>query len=427
MHKIEIELEKRILILDGAMGTMVQKYQLEEDNYRNDFLNNHHIELKGNTDILNLTEPEIIRSIHLEYLKAGADIISTNTFGANAISQADYDTSKLVWDINKEGAILARNAIDDFMNLDSSQPRFVAGAIGPTTKLASMSSKMNDPGYRDITFDELVKAYTEQANALIEGGIDLFLLETITDTLNAKAAIFALMTIFEEIERGFPIMVSATITDQSGRVLSGQTLEAFMISISHAPILSIGLNCALGAEELRPYVQILNKESQFPISVHPNAGLPNEFGEYDQTVEEFSELILEFASNGWINIAGGCCGTTPQHIEVTANKLRNLTPRYNYIQSKSKKNQTTPAIKELINNWKNNPSNHPQPTFKLRELMDLVSKIEDYSTLKDTKSCFEKEQNKYHSEQAMLLNAHFFGRYQYLRVKNKLEIKAKLK
>jgi len=421
MHKIEIELEKRILILDGAMGTMVQKYQLEEDNYRNDILNNHQIELKGNTDILNLTEPEIIRSIHLEYLKAGADIISTNTFGANAISQADYDTSKLVWDINKEGAILARIAINEFMKLDASRPRFVAGAIGPTTKLASLSPKMNDPGFRDITFDELVKAYTEQANALIEGGIDLFLLETITDTLNVKAAIFALMTIFEVMEREFPIMVSATITDQSGRILSGQTLEAFMISISHAPILSIGLNCALGAEELRPYVQILNKESQFPISVHPNAGLPNEFGEYDQTVEEFSELILEFASNGWINIAGGCCGTTPQHIKVTANKLRNLTPRIDF--TKSKNIQTNPAIKELINNWKKNPSNHPQPTFKLRELMDLVSRIEDYGTLKDAKSCFEKEQNKYHSEQAMLLNAHIFGRYQYLRVENKLEIK----
>lgn len=420
MHRIEIEIGKRILILDGAMGTMVQKYQLQEENYRNDFLKSHQIELKGNTDLLNLTEPEIIRSIHLEYLKAGADIISTNTFGANTISQADYDTSMLVWDINKEGAILARNAIDEFMKSDSGRPRFVAGAIGPTTKLASMSPKMNDPGYRDVTFDELVKAYTEQATALIEGGIDLFLLETITDTLNAKAAIFALMTIFEEIETEFPIMVSATITDQSGRILSGQTLEAFMISISHAPILSIGLNCALGAEELRPYVQVLNKESQFPISVHPNAGLPNEFGEYDQTVEEFSDLILEFATNGWVNIAGGCCGTTPQHIAVIAKKLGNLTPRYDYIQSKNKNIQTNPAIKELISNWKNNPSNHSQPTFKLKELMDLVSKIEDWKTLKYVKYCFEKEQNKYHSEQALLLNAHIFGRFQYLRVESKL-------
>ena len=420
MHRIQIELGERILILDGAMGTMVQQFQLQEDDYRNDSLRRHPIELKGNTDILNLTAPDIIYAIHFDYLQAGADIVSTNTFGANAISQADYDTATWVWEMNKMGALLAKRAVAEIKKLDPGRPRFVAGAMGPTTKLASLSPKINAPAYRDITFDELVAAYTEQANALIAGGVDLFLLETITDTLNAKAAIFALMSIFEEIGKVYPVMVSATITDQSGRILSGQTLEAFLTSIAHAPILSVGLNCALGAEELRPYVQVLHQKSPFPVSVHPNAGLPNEFGEYDQTVEAFSDLILEFAANGWIDIAGGCCGTTPGHIEAVVQKVGTLVPRLGYKQDRRGAIKTDPAIIELISQWKKNPSNYPQPSFRLEELMQIVSKIEDAKALLDVKTCFESEKDKYHAEQALLLNAHIFGRFQYLRLEGKL-------
>jgi 5-methyltetrahydrofolate--homocysteine methyltransferase len=401
---------------------MIKQYEYQEKYNRNEVLANHSISLKGNTDLLNLTRPDVIKAIHLEYLKAGADIISTNTFGANSISQADYDINHLVYEMNKQAALLARQSIIEFAKKDANRPYFVAGAMGPTTKLASLSPKMNDPAFRDITFDQLVAAYTEQAKALIEGGIDVFLLETITDTLNAKAALFALMTLFEELGKEYPIMVSGTITDQSGRILSGQTLEAFLISIAHAPILSVGLNCALGAEELRPYIQVLDKESPFFVSVHPNAGLPNEFGEYDQSAAVFAELIADFARNGWLNIAGGCCGTTPEHIKAMAAKLKQLPPRTTLKLEEKKKNTsiTQPSIVQLVNHWEKNISTSV-PTFQLKELMHIVSKTEDEATFRMLKANYEKEKSNYHTEQALLIDAHIYGRYQYLRIENKLE------
>ena len=420
MNRIEIEAEQRILILDGAMGTMIQPLQLSEQDFRNEKLQKHPIELKGNNDLLNLTRPDVIKNIHLEYLKAGSDIISTNTFGANHISQDDYNVSDLVFEINFEGAKLAKEAVKEYQKNNSRKPLFVAGAMGPTTKLASMSPDVNNPGYRAVNFDQLVKAYTEQANALIQGGIDLFLLETITDTLNAKAALFALMTIFEEAGKKYPIMVSGTITDASGRILSGQTIEAFLISISHAPLLSVGLNCALGANELRPYIQTLHKECPFMVSTHPNAGLPNQFGNYDQSADEFADLVTEFATNGWLNIVGGCCGTTPKHIKAAADRIKNLQPRNIHSKptdTRFKQIMTDTSTVKTFNEWTVSTS---QPTFKLKEFMTLVSTIEDERTFLTAKSKFDKEKQLYHSEQAMLLNAHLFGRYQYLRVENRL-------
>lgn len=420
MDRIEIEAEQRILILDGAMGTMIQPLKLAEQDFRNEKLKNHQIELKGNNDLLNLTKPDVIKNIHLEYLNAGADIISTNTFGANRISQDDYNISDLVFEINFEGAKIAKEAINEYHKNNSRKPLFVAGAMGPTTKLASMSPDVNNPGFRAVNFDQLVEAYTEQAKALIKGGIDLFLLETITDTLNAKAALFALMTIFEQVSRKYPIMVSGTITDASGRILSGQTIEAFLISISHAPLLSVGLNCALGAKELRPYIETLHKESPFLVSTHPNAGLPNQFGNYDQSADEFADLVAEFATNGWINIVGGCCGTTPKHIKAAADKIKNIRPRNFYrksVDTKKRQITTDTRIIQAFNEWTVSPS---QPTFKLKEFMTLVSAIEDEQTFLTAKSKFDKEKQHYHREQAMLLNAHLFGRHQYLRVENRL-------
>lgn len=419
MHRIEIEAEQRILVLDGAMATMIQPLKLTEQDFRNERLKNHTIELKGNNDLLNLTRPAIIKKIHSEYLMAGADIISTNTFGSNSISQNDYRLSQLVFDINYMGAKIAKEAIQEFQK---DKPLFVAGSMGPTTKLASMSPDVSNPGFRAINFDQLVEAYTEQANALIQGGIDLFLLETITDTLNAKAALFALMSIFDKIDKKYPVMVSGTITDASGRILSGQTIEAFLISISHAPLLSVGLNCALGAKELRPYIQTLHKTSPFMVSMHPNAGLPNQFGSYDQSAEEFANLISEFASNGWLNIVGGCCGTTPQHIKSLAEKVKYLKPRTlseKIIPSKQEKVLTDAETTNIFNKW---IVSSTQPTFKLKELMSFISKIEDEQTFFEAKSKFDKEKQLYHSEQAMLLNAHLFGRYQYLRVENRIKI-----
>jgi 5-methyltetrahydrofolate--homocysteine methyltransferase len=418
MTPIEIEAEQRILILDGAMATMIQPLQLTEQDFRDGRLQNHPVDLKGNNDLLNLTRPDIIKNIHAEYIMAGADIISTNTFGANRISQDDYNLADLVSDMNFAGAKLAKEAIKEHKPKRTKRPLFVAGSIGPTTKLASMSPDVNNPGFRAINFDQLVEAYTEQAHALIQGGIDLFLLETITDTLNAKAALFALMTIFDKIGKKYPIMVSGTITDVSGRILSGQTVEAFLISISHAPLLSVGLNCALGAKELRPYIETLNKECPFMVSTHPNAGLPNQFGNYDQSAEEFAELVGEFASNGWLNIVGGCCGTTPQHIKAVTKKVRHLSPRKltkaeAYTTTKSTDDKTV----DVINSW---TIGDTRPSFTLKELMTLVSKIEDEQSLFEVKSKFEKEKNLYHKEQSMLLNAHIFGRHQYLRMENRL-------
>lgn len=420
MNRIEIEAEQRILILDGAMGTMIQPLKLAEQDFRNEKLQNHPLELKGNNDLLNLTRPDVIKNIHLEYLNAGADIISTNTFGANRISQDDYAISDYVFQINFEGAKLAKEAIKEYQRSNNHKPLFVAGAMGPTTKLASMSPDINNPGFRAVNFDQLVEAYTEQANALIQGGIDIFLLETITDTLNAKAALYALMKIFEEVGKKYPIMVSGTITDASGRILSGQTIEAFLISISHAPLLSVGLNCALGAKELRPYIEILHKESPFLVSTHPNAGLPNHFGNYDQSADEFADLVTEFAINGWLNIVGGCCGTTPKHIKAAADRIKNIQPRNFYKKSiDPKKQQITTDTRTIktFNEWTVSTS---QPTFKLKEFMTLVSTIEDEQTFLTAKSKFDKEKQLYHNEQAMLLNAHLFGRYQYLRVENRL-------
>ncbi|GIV27693.1 MAG: methionine synthase [Bacteroidia bacterium] len=325
------ELDRRILVIDGAMGTMIQKHRLSEDDYRGQRFQNWHKEIKGNNDILVLTQPEIIQNIHLQYLQAGADIIETNTFNAQKISLADYDMQELAYEINFNAAQLARKAIHQFYletQTDfNSSPKFVAGAIGPTNKTLSISPDVSRPEFRSITFDELTSAYAEQIRGLIDGGVDILLIETIFDTLNAKAAIFAALNIFEERGIQLPIMISGTITDASGRTLSGQTVEAFLISVSHAPLLSIGLNCALGAKEMRPYIEELANKSEFYISAYPNAGLPNQFGEYDETPETMSHYICEFIESGLVNIVGGCCGTTPEHIHHIAEHAQKGKPR----------------------------------------------------------------------------------------------------
>jgi 5-methyltetrahydrofolate--homocysteine methyltransferase len=325
---IRSELAKRILILDGAMGTMIQRYTLEEEDFRNEKLKDHNHPLKGNNDLLSFTRPDVIKAIHTQYLEAGADIIETNTFSGTTIAQADYRLEHIVYDINYYGAKVAREAVDEFMKKNPSSPqRYVAGAIGPTNRTASISPDVNDPGYRAVTFDELAKAYKDQAIALIEGGADLLLIETIFDTLNSKAAIFAIMELFEETGKEVPVMISATITDASGRTLSGQTTEAFLISVSHGPLLSVGLNCALGAKELRPYLQVLAKEAPFFVSAYPNAGLPNEFGQYDQTPAQMADQVKVFLEEGLVNIIGGCCGSTPDHIHALAEMAKPFAPR----------------------------------------------------------------------------------------------------
>ncbi|WP_235299252.1 methionine synthase [Portibacter marinus] len=315
--------KKRILVLDGAMGTMIQRHKLTEDDFRGERFASFHKDIKGNNDLLVLTQPEIIKSIHAAYLDVGSDIIETNTFNANAISMADYDMQDLVYEINVEAAKIAKAATNQY----SDKPRFVAGALGPTTRSASISPDVNNPGMRGVDFDELVEAYYEQAKGLMDGGVDLFLVETAFDTLNAKAALFAIDQLQEERGSDLPIMVSGTITDSSGRTLSGQTIEAFWISIKHIKLFSVGLNCALGAKELRPYVETLSKISEVYISAYPNAGLPNEFGEYDQSPEEMQSYIRDFASSGFVNIIGGCCGTTPDHIQAMAKAVKGLPPR----------------------------------------------------------------------------------------------------
>jgi 5-methyltetrahydrofolate--homocysteine methyltransferase len=323
--KINIEsiLEERILVLDGAMGTMIQRHKFEEFDFREGAFENHHKPLKGNNDLLSITRPEIIKDIHRAYFNAGADIVETNTFSGTSIAQADYDLEHAVVDINYESARIAKEVANEYTD----KPRFVAGSIGPTNRTASISPDVNDPGYRAITFDALKMAYREQVIALMNGGVDLLLVETVFDTLNAKAALFAIQEIFNEKDVNLPIMVSGTITDQSGRTLTGQTTEAFLISLSHIPLLSIGLNCALGANMMRPYLQILNKRSTFPVSAHPNAGLPNEFGEYEESPEIMREQIRVFLEEGLINIIGGCCGTTPEHIEEISEMVKQYKPR----------------------------------------------------------------------------------------------------
>lgn len=320
-------LKKRIMVLDGAMGTMIQRYKLEEKDFRGEILKDHPYPLKGNNDLLSVTRPDIIKEIHRQYFEAGADIAETNTFGSTWVAQADYHLESMVYKINYEAAKIAKEVAEEFTKKDPGKPRFVAGSMGPTTKLASMSPDVNNPGYRAISFDELVNAFKEQARGLLDGGADMLLPETITDTLNVKAALFAIQELFEETGKQVPIMVSGTITDASGRILSGQTAEAFLVSVSHVPLLSIGLNCALGAAALRPYLQVLNEKAPFFVSAHPNAGLPNEFGQYDQTPDDMASQIEEFLKEGLVNIIGGCCGSTPDHIRKIAETAARYKPR----------------------------------------------------------------------------------------------------
>jgi 5-methyltetrahydrofolate--homocysteine methyltransferase len=321
------ELESRILIIDGAMGTMIQSYKLEEGDYRGKRFSRHRSELKGNNDLLNLTQPGIIRAIHEAYLEAGADVIETNTFNSTPISMRDYHMEDLVYELNLEGARIAREAADRFEAKDPLRPRFVAGVLGPTNRTASISPDVNDPGFRNVHYDQLVAAYTEATRGLVDGGADLILVETIFDTLNAKAALYALEKYFEERGLRLPVMISGTITDLSGRTLSGQTVEAFWNSVAHVNPISIGLNCALGAKDLRPHIEELAKLADTYLSAHPNAGLPNEFGGYDETPEYMAGLLAEFAQSGFLNLVGGCCGTTPAHIKAIADAMRDIPPR----------------------------------------------------------------------------------------------------
>ncbi len=312
MSNIQEAIKNRILVLDGAMGTMLQRNNFSEEDFRGTRFKDFPHPLKGNNDLLSITQPEAVKEVHRKYLQAGADIIETNTFSGTTIGMADYHLEDLVYELNFESAKIARSVANEFTD----RPRFVAGAIGPTNRTASMSPNVNDPGYRAVTFDDLRIAYKQQAEALLDGGCDLLLVETIFDTLNAKAALFAIEEVKEERNLDIPIMVSGTITDASGRTLSGQTVEAFLISISHISLFSIGLNCALGADQLKPYLKRLSMNTQLNISAHPNAGLPNAFGAYDQTPEEMQTLIKEYLDDHLVNIIGGCCGTTPEHIRL---------------------------------------------------------------------------------------------------------------
>jgi 5-methyltetrahydrofolate--homocysteine methyltransferase len=320
-------LKERVLVIFGPFGTMLQKYNLSEKDFRGDRFANHNIDLKGNNDIVSLTQPHLIRKIHEEFLEAGTDITETNTFNANRISQSDYNTEAFVYEMNIESARIAKEVADKFTALNPDKPRFVAGVMGPTNKTASISPDVNDPSLRSVDFDELVKVYSEQADALIEGGADIILLETVFDTLNGKAALFAVQEIFNKRNRRLPVMVSGTITDASGRTLSGQTIEAFLTSISHFDIVSVGLNCSLGAKELYPYVKNLSKISPFFVSAHPNAGLPNQFGSYDETPEEMAEIIKDYLDDSYANIIGGCCGTTPEHTKLITGLASKANPR----------------------------------------------------------------------------------------------------
>lgn len=325
--KIEEILKERILVLDGAMGTMIQEYRLTEEDFRGERFKDHRLPLFGNNDFLSLTRPDIIENIHRAYFQAGADIAETNTFSSTRIAQEDYDCKEYVYEMNVESAKIAKKVAVEFTAKDPGKPRFVAGSIGPTNKSASMSPDVNQPGFRSVKFDDLVDTYYEQAQGLFDGGVDIFLIETVFDTLNAKAALFALDKLFEEKKEKRPVMISGTITDASGRTLSGQTAEAFLISVSHFPLLSIGFNCALGAEQLKPYVAVLSRNAGIPVSAHPNAGLPNEFGGYDQNPQEMAEHIKEFLDEGIVNIIGGCCGTTPDHIKRIADLAAQYKPR----------------------------------------------------------------------------------------------------
>ncbi len=326
MEKIQDIINEKILILDGAMGTMIQQYKFTEEDYRGEKFKDFHVSVKGNNDMLSITQPQAIKDIHRKYLEAGADIIETNTFSSTTIAMADYEMQEFVYELNYESAKIAKEIAEEFTKLNPSKPRFVAGSIGPTNRTASMSPDVNDPGFRAVTFEVLRKAYKQQVEALVDGGADLMLVETVFDTLNAKAALFAIEEVKDERNIDIPIMLSGTITDASGRTLSGQTAEAFLISVSHIPLVSIGFNCALGAKQLTPHLEVLAKKSNIKISAHPNAGLPNAFGEYDETPSQMAAQIKEYLDKGLINIIGGCCGTTPAHIKAIADMVGDYKP-----------------------------------------------------------------------------------------------------
>ena len=340
MSKIVDILKQRILIIDGAMGTMIQRHKLSEEDYRGERFKNWHCDVKGNNDLLSITQPDIITNIHLQYLQAGANIIETNTFSAQRISMADYGMEDLSYELNVASAKCARKAVELFQNsitddqnldqtsnIENRESVFVAGAIGPTNRTLSLSPDVNNPGFRAVTFDQVMEAYYEQVKGLIDGGVDIILIETIFDTLNAKAAIFAVKKYFEDYSIDLPIMISGTITDASGRTLSGQTLEAFYYSIEHCNPISVGFNCALGATQMRPHIEELSALATCAVSAYPNAGLPNAFGEYDEQPHETGHIIADWAKEGFVNIVGGCCGTTPDHIKCIAEEVKNIKPR----------------------------------------------------------------------------------------------------
>jgi 5-methyltetrahydrofolate--homocysteine methyltransferase len=327
MKDINKILQERVLILDGAMGTMLQRYKFTEEDFRGERFKEWPYHLQGNNDLLSLTQPEAIATVHAKYFEAGADIVETNTFSGTTIAMADYHLEELVYELNYESARIAKKVADEFTAREPHKPRFVAGCIGPTNKTASMSPDVNDPGYRAVSFNDLRIAYKQQVEALLDGGVDILLVETIFDTLNAKAALFAIEEVKEERNIDVPIMVSGTITDASGRTLSGQTAEAFLISISHIPIVSVGFNCALGASQLTPHLEVLSAKTDSAVSAHPNAGLPNAFGEYDETPEQMAVQINEYLEKGLVNIVGGCCGTTPEHIKAMAELVKDYKPR----------------------------------------------------------------------------------------------------
>ncbi len=327
MKDIKKILEERILVLDGAMGTMLQRHKFTEEDFRGERFKDWPVSVQGNNDLLSITQPEAIKEVHRLYFEAGADIVETNTFSGTKIAMADYEMEDLVYELNYQSAKIAKEVADEFTKKEPHKPRFVAGSIGPTNRTASMSPDVNDPGFRAVSFDELRVAYRQQVEALIDGGSDILLVETIFDTLNAKAALFAIEEVKDERSIEIPIMVSGTITDASGRTLSGQTAEAFLISVSHIPMLSIGFNCALGANQLTPHLEVLSKKATFATSAHPNAGLPNAFGEYDETPEQMADQIKEYMDKTLVNIIGGCCGTTPEHIKAIAELAKKYKPR----------------------------------------------------------------------------------------------------
>lgn len=327
VQELHNTLSKRVMVLDGAMGTSIQNYTLEEEDFRKGHFEDHPSPLKGNNDLLSITRPDVIEEIHDSYFEVGADFASTNAFSGTTIAQADYSLEKAVYDINYQSAQCARRSADRWTAKTPEQPRYVVGCLGPTNRTASISPDVNDPGKRLVTFDELVTAYRQAADALIDGGSDIIMIETVFDTLNAKAALFAVVQMKDERELDTPIMVSGTITDASGRTLSGQTAEAFWVSLMHGELMSIGLNCALGADDMLPHIKSLDKVSSALISAHPNAGLPNEFGEYDQTPEQMADLVRPFLAEGHVNVIGGCCGTTPEHISALKGLADEYAPR----------------------------------------------------------------------------------------------------